>query len=88
MRVKPRSERGPLVYCLEDVDNPEIDLFTARLAPSSLASIFEESLLGGILRVAGKTLDGKPLSFIPYFLWGNHGPSQMNVWIYCETRTV
>jgi DUF1680 family protein len=75
--------RGPLVYCLEDVDNPDIDLFTVRLDPASLSSVFDQEMLDGINRIEGKTLDGKPLTFIPYFLWGNRGPSQMTVWINC-----
>ena len=73
--------RGPLVYCLEDVDNPGIDIFTARLDPVSLAPVFDASLLDGVTRIEGKTTEGKPLIFIPYFLWGNRGPSQMTVWV-------
>jgi DUF1680 family protein len=73
--------RGPLVYCLEDVDNPGTDIFAARLDPASLALTFDQMMLEGINRITGKTKDGKPLTFIPYFLWGNRGPSQMTVWI-------
>ncbi|HEY3473398.1 MAG TPA: beta-L-arabinofuranosidase domain-containing protein, partial [Anaerolineales bacterium] len=32
--------RGPLVYCLESIDNPGIDIFTARLDVSSLRDEF------------------------------------------------
>jgi Glycoside hydrolase family 127 C-terminal domain len=49
--------------------------------PRPLALTFDQIMLEGINRVAGKTKGGKPLTFIPYFLWGNRGPSQMNVWI-------
>jgi DUF1680 family protein len=73
--------RGPLVYCLESVDNLKEDIFTARLDPSSLTPVFDNSLLGGIIRIEGKTTTGAPLTFIPYFLWGNRGPSQMTVWV-------
>jgi DUF1680 family protein len=37
--------------------------------------------LGGIVVIHGRTTVGKPLKFIPYFLWGNRGPSQMTVWV-------
>lgn len=71
--------RGPLVYCLESIDNPDIDIFTAQLDPSSLNDEFFSDLLGGCVVLHGKTTDGKPLKFIPYFLWANRGESQMTV---------
>ena len=73
--------RGPLVYCLESVDNPEVDIFTAELDSSSLRDEYMPDLLGGCVVIEGKTTDGKPLKLIPYFLWGNRGTSQMKVWI-------
>ena len=73
--------RGPLVYCLESVDNPHVDIFTAQLDPSSLRDEFLPDLLGGCVVIHGKTIDGKPLKFIPYFLWANRGESQMTVWV-------
>lgn len=73
--------RGPLVYCLESVDNPDKDIFTACLDPSSLETAFRSSLLGGARVIIGKTVDGKPLTLIPYFLWANRGESQMTVWV-------
>lgn len=73
--------RGPLVYCLESVDNLDVDIFIAQLDPSSLRDEFVSVLLGGCVVIHGKTSDGKPLKFIPYFLWANRGESQMTVWV-------
>jgi DUF1680 family protein len=73
--------RGPLVYCLESVDNLGVDIFTARLDPVSLVEKFVPDLLGGCVVIHGKTTDGKALKFIPYFLWANRGESQMTVWV-------
>jgi len=73
--------RGPLVYCLESVDNPDVDIFTAQLDPSSLRDEFVPDLLGGIIIIHGKTADHKPLKFIPYFQWANRGESRMIVWV-------
>jgi DUF1680 family protein len=42
---------------------------------------FIPNLLGGRVVIHGKTTDGKPLKFIPYFLWANRGESQMTVWV-------
>ena len=80
-RDKVALTRGPLVYCLESVDNPDIDIFNAQLDPSSLRDEFTPDLLGGCVVIHGKTTDAKPLKFIPYFLWGNRGASQMTVWV-------
>ena len=73
--------RGPLVYCLESVDNRNIDIFDAELDPSSLHDEFVPELLGGCVVIHGKNTDGKPLKFIPYFLWANRGESKMTVWV-------
>ncbi|HJS18125.1 MAG TPA: beta-L-arabinofuranosidase domain-containing protein, partial [Anaerolineales bacterium] len=75
--------RGPLVYCLESVDNSNVDIFTARVDPASLHDEFVSNLLGGCVVIDGKTTDGRPLKFIPYFLWANRGESQMTVWVNC-----
>jgi DUF1680 family protein len=70
--------RGPLVYCLESVDNP-LDLFPVTVKRDSLRPEWDESLLGGIWKILGETIASQPITFIPYMLWGNRGASQMNV---------
>lgn len=76
--------RGPLVYCLERVDNHEVDIFTAQLDSSSLRDEFVSHLWDGVVVIHGKTTEGMPLKFIPYFLWANRGESQMTVWVCCK----
>jgi uncharacterized protein len=78
---KAAITRGPLVYCLESIDHPDLNIFDAILAPDMLHLVSELNLLGGIVTIQGKTKSGKPLLFIPYFLWGNRGPGQMTVWV-------
>jgi hypothetical protein len=73
--------RGPLVYCLESVDNPDVDIFTAKVDTTSLKPEYLPDLFGGTMILRGQTIDGKPLTFIPYQLWGNRGASQMTVWV-------
>jgi DUF1680 family protein len=73
--------RGPLVYCLENIDNPGIDIFKAKIDPSSIRTEFSPALLGGICLLRGMTKDGKGFLMIPYHLWANRGESQMVVWI-------
>lgn len=78
---KAALTRGPLVYCLESVDNPSMDIFAAQLNPATLAETFAPDLLGGTLKITAKTKKGNTLTFIPYHLWGNRGESQMTVWV-------
>jgi len=73
--------RGPLVYCLENIDNLQVDIFQLKIDTSSFRSVFDESLLGGIMKIEARTTDGQAITFIPYHLWGNRGPSQMTVWV-------
>ena len=73
--------RGPLVYCLESVDNPGLDLFQARIDPSSVRGEFDPDLLGGIWVLRGRTADGQTFRAIPYAFWANRGESQMAVWV-------
>jgi DUF1680 family protein len=73
--------RGPLVYCLESVDNPDVDIFNTTIEFASLESVFDPNLLGEIVKIVGQTKTGKPLTFIPYHLWGNRGESTMIVWV-------
>ncbi len=72
---------GPLVYCLESVDNPEVDLFAAQLDPATLEATFSDDHFDGIALLRARTVSGQPLTFIPYFLWANRGASTMTVYI-------
>jgi len=72
---------GPLVYCLESVDNPDVDLFDVRLDPVTLRTTFSPDHFGGITLLRGRTAGGRPLTFLPYFLWANRRESQMTVYI-------
>jgi hypothetical protein len=73
--------RGPLVYCLENIDNPEVDIFTTQIDLNSLRAEFAPDLLGGVMILGGQTTNGKAITAIPYHLWGNRGESQMTVWL-------
>ncbi len=73
--------RGPLVYCLESVDNPRIDIFAAEVAVDALRPVDAPETLGGVTLLQGQERSGETLTFIPYMLWANRGPSQMNVFV-------
>ena len=90
-------QRGPVVYCLEGVDNGS-DL-NAIILPrgSKLTAKFDKKLLGGVTVLQGKALreqvagglyefkgaKAKPVTIkaIPYHLWANRAESEMLVWV-------
>jgi DUF1680 family protein len=72
---------GPLVYCLESVDNPSVDLSAIQLDPGTLRAEFSADHFGGVTLLRGRTVHGQSLTFIPYFLWANRGESKMTVYV-------
>ena len=80
-RGKVALTRGPLVYCLESVDNPGLDLFQTKIDLSSLHAEFDPGTLGGVWILKGETEQGQRFNAIPYAWWANRGESQMAVWL-------
>jgi len=78
--------RGPIVYCLEAVDHPGVDL--SRLAlprDSDLHAEHRAGLLGGVTVLEGKCTDDKQdpiaLTAVPYYALQNREEGAMIVWI-------
>ena len=73
---KRAVQRGPVVYCLEEVDNPDIDAI--RVAEDEqFDTAFEKDLLGGIVSI--KAAEGG--NYIPYYAWDNREAGKMKVWV-------
>lgn len=81
VRGKAALVCGPLIYCLESVDNPDVDIFKVILDLDTIESRFNPDLLGGCRIIKATSIEGQPLIFIPYFLWGNRGKSEMAVFV-------
>ena len=78
-RGKRAIQRGPLVYCMEEVDNPE--KFDEKvIAPSTTFNSKFTGLLGGVEVINAET-DGQPIMLIPYYAWDNREAGKMKVWI-------
>ncbi len=78
--------RGPIVYCMEAVDNPGVDLSQVVLPrDSDLRTEHRAGLLGGVTVIEGKGTDDKQtpinLTAVPYFAWQNREKGAMTVWI-------
>lgn len=86
LRGRVAVARGPVLYCLEGVDQPGIALHHVQLPPgSTFTSEWRGDLFGGItlLRAEGRTPDGRsvPLTFVPYYAWANRGVHELAVWL-------
>lgn len=76
---KRAVQRGPLVYCVEEADNPLFDQLT--LSPDTrLDAMFTPGLLNGVVAVTAVTGE-EEMVFIPYYAWDNRDAGQMKVWI-------
>ncbi|MHC4742780.1 MAG: glycoside hydrolase family 127 protein [Planctomycetota bacterium] len=78
--------RGPIIYCIEAADNPDLDILNAALPRDSrLNAEHHEQLLGGVTIIKGKALDASrrpvTLTAIPYYAWTNREKGPMAVWI-------
>jgi DUF1680 family protein len=79
-RGQAAISRGPVVYCLESIDNPELDIFDLKIDPGSLDNEYLDDLFNGVTVLHGRTRDGSELTFIPYYAWANRGESKMTVY--------
>ena len=85
-RGKAALMRGPLVYCLEAADQPDVDL-TRLILPRDAEMIAQHriDLLGGVTVLGGEALaEGKKpiqVTAIPYYAWQNRSKGAMVVWI-------
>jgi len=93
-RGKIALERGPLVFCLEGIDQPSgrvVDILIPDTA--QLQTAFRPDMLGGVQVITGTgfgtrrnakgeaAIDGRrPFTAIPYYAWAHRGLHQMSVW--------
>lgn len=89
--------RGPVVYCLEQIDNPDADLDRTVVPKGiALAARHEPDLLGGVVTLSGTAqaltaAGGRKavaIRAIPYYAWANREPAKMRVWLACDPALV
>lgn len=90
-------ERGPLVYCAEQADNPAGVFNLVLPDKGELQFTYRPDLLGGIGEIAGKAFEvtrgpnrtsimQKEVGFhaIPYYAFSNRAAGEMSVWLARE----
>lgn len=73
---KMALERGPLVFCAEEADNPKGILNLQVPADEAFDFSYEQDLLGGVGKITSPTL-----AAIPYYAWAHRGNGEMAVWL-------
>ncbi|MCL2351377.1 MAG: glycoside hydrolase family 127 protein [Firmicutes bacterium] len=76
---KAALQKGPVVYCFEEADNPDYDA-VALSDKSVFMSEYRDDLPGGadMITVAE---GGREFRAVPYFAWDNRAPGRMKVWV-------
>ncbi len=74
-------QNGPIVYCLEGVDNKDRLVQNIVMDTSAVLQVqYFDQLLNGVNVISGMAISQK-VSAIPYYSWDNRGPGEMEVWI-------
>ncbi len=79
-------EYGPIVYCVEGIDNNNQINKLLLSADMNLSVVTRKDLLGGVNVIYGEALAKKSQSklkfmAIPYYAWSNRGIGTMKVWL-------
>ncbi len=73
-------QRGPFIYCVEQVDNPGVNLDNLILTSKNKFSVVDgDGILKGTKKIQTKA--GKDIiTYIPYYAWENRQSGKMLVW--------
>jgi DUF1680 family protein len=86
IRERVAIQRGPVVYCLEGVDHPSVN---DPLLPETVQfqAQFRSELLGGVVAITSKDVDGNQILAVPYFTWDNRAaPNTEQDWLVVWLR--
>lgn len=97
---KVAIQRGPIVYCAEEVDNGPNLAGIELLNEPNFAVTHDNDLLGGVCYITAKAKRAKAfdalykeggvdyeetvIKLIPYYAWNNRGEGEMAVWLRRE----
>ncbi|NQU51582.1 MAG: glycoside hydrolase family 127 protein [Bacteroidetes bacterium] len=73
-------ERGPIVYCAEQVDNPDGVLNKTVSLETQFKSNFESKTLDGVVKLESE----EGLKMVPYYSWSHRELGEMAVWFRME----
>lgn len=74
-------ERGPVVYCVEGVDNGGTVKKVSVGAQTTLHTVNAPDFITESVLIKGESPDGARFTAIPYCLWSHRGVGEMAVWL-------
>lgn len=78
--------RGPMVYCVEGIDNHgEAEIKIAKNPEFTIEQC--RDLLGGIVKIHGGQANGERFQSTPLYTWDNRSACKMRVWLEQEGKT-
>jgi DUF1680 family protein len=80
-RGRVAIQRGPIVYCLEGVDNPAGVRNVMLGKEPQFSSEHRAELLGGVTVIHAVARDGRKLTAVPYYAWDHRAAGPMIVWV-------
>lgn len=84
---KRAIQRGPLVYCLEQTDNKNVNLDEIAMNQDVVFSVLPGDGKLEDMRILITKSQGHKLTFVPYFAWDNREPGKMKVWVDYKDRS-
>lgn len=96
-RSRVALQRGPLVYCFEQCDNPDVRVdrivlakdpeFAVETRPNFIHSNADNDATKNAASrtvdvITCKDVNGNKLVAVPYCVWDNRAAGRMNVWVY------
>ncbi|MFC4099457.1 glycoside hydrolase family 127 protein [Paenibacillus xanthanilyticus] len=74
--------RGPLLYCLEQADNPLLRVDDYAIpADITFTFVSGSDILEGTTMLLAHDRQGNTFRWIPYYAWDNRSPGFMQVWV-------
>lgn len=90
---KVAIERGPIVFCIENVNNEVESIFDIKLNDYTKLEVeYQSDLFNGTVIISGsiynkdKKLD--EIRTIPYYAWAHRGKCEMTVWIQRDSTNI
>lgn len=77
---KVALQRGPIVYCFEEVDNRDVYETMKITKDAKIMAIFDQTLLGGVTKLVVHNCH-ESYTAVPYFSWDNREVGKMKVWV-------
>ncbi|MDR1516852.1 MAG: glycoside hydrolase family 127 protein [Dysgonamonadaceae bacterium] len=76
---KRAVQRGPIVYCAEQIDNKDFDKISLN-PDTKFTANFNAGLLNGVETITAESESGQ-FTLIPYYSWDNREAGEMKVWL-------